>query len=414
MITGLVGLHTLVFSQLAQSPYTLIGIGDLNSKGLSHNMIMGGTGIAMPNLYNINNMNPALISMSRLTSFEVGFLGENRRVETPSLSQNSGGFSLGYLVFSFPIISGKWSTSVGLMPYSYVNYNVKDQQNVIDTEGQVGYSFRGKGGIDAIHWSNGFLLFKSLAVGAKITYHFGSIIDETVLQIIDETNTIGYNSALYERTKFSGLNYELGAAYRLKIKEENHFTLGVVYEQGTDIKSFRHERLERRNPNDEILQTDTILHNVQGTTFLPPRMGVGISYENDMNWMIGVDLSMQDWSLYEDFDGGSDFLTNSYRGSVGLEFVPDRMSITSYINRIIYRTGLSYEKTPYKVNDVHIDQFGINFGVSLPVSRASLLNLGLQYGQRGQKENGMIKESFIKFVVGISFNDIWFIRRPID
>ena len=411
---GLIGMQYSGYSQLAQSPYTLIGIGDLNTKGLAHNMGMAGTGIAMPHRFNVNNINPALLLMNQFSTFEVAFNGEKRTVETDELSQSSGGFSLGYLVLAFPIISERWSSSIGLMPYTYVNYNVIDRQQVIGSNDSVGYLFRGTGGMNTLHWSNGFRLFKSLAVGAKISYHFGNIIDETVLQIIGETELVAFNSALYERTKFSDFNYELGFMYRQKIKDDLFLSIGGIYEHGKDIRSFRHERLERRRADDVTVQTDTILHNQKGSVFLPPRIGGGLSLTKGISWKIGVDYVIQDWTLYEDFDGKPNNLTLSQRASIGIEVIPDYLSISSYIKRAIYRTGFFYEQTPYLVNGIQIEEFGINFGISLPVSRASLLNLGFQYGQRGQTENGLIKETYYKMILGVSFNDRWFIRRQID
>ncbi|MFC2126701.1 hypothetical protein ACFLU5_18095, partial [Bacteroidota bacterium] len=152
--TGLLGMQYSAYSQLAQSPYTLIGIGDLSTKGLAHNMGMAGTGIAMPHRFNVNNINPALLTLNQFSTFEVGFNGESRTLHTEELSQKSGGFSLGYLILAFPIVSGKWSSSIGLMPYTYVNYNVLDRQQVIGSEDTVGFSFRGSGGMNTLHWSN--------------------------------------------------------------------------------------------------------------------------------------------------------------------------------------------------------------------------------------------------------------------
>jgi len=402
------------YSQLAQSPYSLIGIGDLNSKGLSHNLGMAGTGIAMTHQYNVNNINPALLSLNQYSTFEAGFTGESRTIKSEDLSSNSGGFSLGYLVFAFPIVSGKWTSSIGLMPYSHVQYNVLDRQPIIGSTESMAFLFRGSGGMNTIHWAHGINLYKGLSIGGKVNYHFGNMLDETLLQIIQETELVSFNSALYERTRFSDFSFDLGASYVQKIKDEMFLTLGVIYERGGGIRSFRHERLERRTLEDETVYQDTILHDAKGDVFIPAKMGVGISMANGIKWKIGADYTTQDWSLYEDFDGKPDNLTRSGRASLGMEIIPDYLSVSSYFKRMIYRAGLYYEKTPYKVKDTQIEEFGINFGISLPVSRASLLNLSLQYGQRGQTKNGLIRESYYKMTFGISFNDRWFIRRQID
>jgi hypothetical protein len=66
------------------------------------------------------------------------------------------------------------------------------------------------------------------------------------------------------------------------------------------------------------------------------------------------------------------------------------------------------------VNNDQIYDFGINFGVSLPVGQASLVNLALQYGQRDGSLTTAISENYIRFSLGLTVNDIWFYRRKID
>jgi hypothetical protein len=133
-----------------------------------------------------------------------------------------------------------------------------------------------------------------------------------------------------------------------------------------------------------------------------------------MKWMISADFIVQDWTDYQNYDGESPLLSDSYRGSLGFELIPDANSVSSYMKRIIYRTGVFYERTPYVVNNDQIYNFGINFGVSLPVGQASLVNLALQYGQRDGSLTTAISENYIGFSLGLTVNDVWFYRRKID
>jgi hypothetical protein len=41
----------------------------------------------------------------------------------------------------------------------------------------------------------------------------------------------------------------------------------------------------------------------------------------------------------------------------------------------------------------------------------SNVNVGLEISQRGQKDLGLIQESIFSFRVGMSLNDIWFVKR---
>jgi hypothetical protein len=49
--------------------------------------------------------------------------------------------------------------------------------------------------------------------------------------------------------------------------------------------------------------------------------------------------------------------------------------------------------------------------MGLPLGGLSNVNVGLELSQRGQKEDNLVKESLIALRVGLSLNDIWFIKR---
>ena len=38
-------------------------------------------------------------------------------------------------------------------------------------------------------------------------------------------------------------------------------------------------------------------------------------------------------------------------------------------------------------------------------------NIGVEFGKRGSRENGLIDESYWNLIIGLSLNDIWFIKR---
>jgi hypothetical protein len=49
-------------------------------------------------------------------------------------------------------------------------------------------------------------------------------------------------------------------------------------------------------------------------------------------------------------------------------------------------------------------------GCGLPLSRNSVLNSALVYGNRGTIDNGLIKDSFIKLQLSLTLNELWFVR----
>ena len=74
----------------------------------------------------------------------------------------------------------------------------------------------------------------------------------------------------------------------------------------------------------------------------------------------------------------------------------------------------------FLINDIPLDETGISFGVSLPlggfysgnnVSGFSNFNIGVELGERGVNEAGLVRERFWTVRAGLSLNDLWFIKR---
>ena len=70
------------------------------------------------------------------------------------------------------------------------------------------------------------------------------------------------------------------------------------------------------------------------------------------------------------------------------------------------------------INNQDLPEYGIAFGMGLPLKREQTtvpqLNIGFEYGKRGQTGNDLIEETFYKINIGITINDRWFIKRRYD
>ena len=62
-----------------------------------------------------------------------------------------------------------------------------------------------------------------------------------------------------------------------------------------------------------------------------------------------------------------------------------------------------------------VNDFGINFGTSIPVNNLSLVNMAMKVGRRGTADNGLIREAYFNFTLGFSLNDnSWFYKRVFE
>ncbi len=412
-------------AQVAPSPFSTFGFGELVSSGLAQNQGMGGLGISNPSSWYLNNQNPALLVFNYVTVFEAGMQVEKRTINDGTNTAKTGSGNLNYLAIAFPVKSGKWTTSVGLMPYSNVNYNLSYTDNVNGSNYTVTKSSSARGGISQFYWSNGVRLSKYLAIGAKASYLFSSINSQN-------TNVIGVNvgnySSVLTRDAFNGVNLSGGISFHKDSLFHKNYRLniGAVYSFSSNLTVQRKVTSELVSNTGVVIDSLTISNaNISNT--IPQSVGVGISFGKVDRWLIGGDFTFLDYGNYTSYKNIiADQKTNStstqyydvsspaFRSSFGGEFTPDPNNFTNYLKRVTYRTGVSYDQFPYLVNGNRLHDFGINFGVSLPVGRISTLDLAAKFGRRGTLSENTVEENYFRLYFGITFNDTWFIKRKFD
>ncbi|HND41637.1 MAG TPA: hypothetical protein PKX51_04915, partial [Cyclobacteriaceae bacterium] len=80
-------LSLSAFGQAARSPFSTFGVGEIFGGALIQNQGVGGTGVAQPQFWSVNNQNPALLVNNYFTTFQAGALVESRKFANDTASQ---------------------------------------------------------------------------------------------------------------------------------------------------------------------------------------------------------------------------------------------------------------------------------------------------------------------------------------
>lgn len=91
-------------------------------------------------------------------------------------------------------------------------------------------------------------------------------------------------------------------------------------------------------------------------------------------------------------------------------YLPKYNSFSSYFSRVVYRAGMRFENTGMVINGETINDFGISFGIGLPIGGFSNANIGFDLGKRGTTNSGLVQENYFNVRVGLSLNDRWFVK----
>ena len=410
-------VFTKVNGQTSSSIYSALGIGDFNYGGLTHNQGMGGLVISYATGWHANVVNPALTTRNTIFNFQVAL--NYKRIDANNGEGKSlvDGGGLSYLALSLPLKSGKFTAGMGLGQISSINYRLKINSPVENSNLISSNSLDGDGGISETYLSFGYLLAKNLSIGLHGSYLFGSSIRTSQLLILDSANVeVGQASEYYERITVSDVALKVGVHYFFKTSDKTKLHLGAIYQKLGNINGTAFAKLasigQASRPNSD---GDLIANNERGSIYIPNRYGLGITFEKNNKFVIGLEGQYQDFVDFRNFFGSPLDLQAIQKVGLGIQFVPDYLDFDKLLNRATYRFGLEWMQTPYILNQTGINDIGINFGASIPINQLSLLNLAFKFGQRGTLTNGLIRESYINFTMGLSLNDnSWFYKRVFE
>ncbi len=413
------GGSTLVHGQATKSPFSRLGIGDIVEPNLVNNQGMGGVGISNGNAWHLNYKNPALLPSNTLTVFSAGYIGGYQTLRDSVKTESNGGGNLNYLMLSFPIKRARWASSIGILPYSVIDFVQTSRETVVGSPMDTTLiTEEGSGGLNKFFWSNGVALNKNFSVGIEAAYIFGSATAEFSNTLLTSENSFNYSPTVSTEINVRDFFLKAGVAYRADsiMNSGTRLQLGLTYDFATDLNAKRTQTYERRLLGQPTSR-DTLEFERPGFYRLPQAIGIGVSFTQQFKWTVGADLTLQNWSDFLDFSGSNQNLKNTFSLGVGGEYTPDVSSVDNYLERITYRIGINYATLPYvprSATGEQVKDFGINFGWTLPVARFSSIDMAFKVGRRGNVEDNYIRENYYKIYIGFTFNDQWFIKSRYD
>jgi len=397
------------WGQTITSLYSSHGIGEVSEAGLQQNFSMGNLGYGTPSSFGINLQNPSMLYNNPLSSFSVGLMGDFRTYEGDAVSDNSSTVSLRYLAMAFPVIQARWSTAFSLLPYSSVNYNSYSVDS-LDNDVAAVNQYQGNGGLSSLSWSNSIRVYKSLAIGIKSSFVFGTIEKDSRVQLTGEDVSNSYVIGYTENTAYKDIIFSLSLSNKFKISNKSFINVGAVYNLSGELSGDLETGYERYSGSNLLQEVELTTEDVSFK--LPRSIGAGLSYQIVNKLLIGADLDLKQWPDVS--ESGETSYNDAMSLSLGGELIPDIQSVSNYFKRARYRAGINYKELPYLVENTQINDFGINFGVALPVSGYSSIETAFKYGWRGTTDNGLTRESYFQVVLGATINDRWFIKRKYD
>lgn len=438
-----------------ESPYSRYGIGDLQNNGFINQIGMGGISAGFNNPSAINFGNPASYSSIKITTFETSASIEAKKFSNSTESQTNKGASLNYLTVGFPVMRGEWGAAFGIMPYSLTGYDLTSPGSITNPNDTITYQYneryKGSGGLSRFFIGTGIApfandtisffksakyyrlkegndtskistivkrlkVFSGLSFGINASYLFGSIDQSRKVEFQNASNI--FNTGINDLTYYGDFYLDYGLQYKYLFANNTKFTLGVSGAMAADVDAKRDitwYNFKTTAFGETVKDTVYFQEGVKGASTIPMYWSAGFTLEKG-KWMIGADYGMQDWSSYKSFGVKSQSLSNSYHAAIGTGYKPKM--------RAQYRAGVNYTKTYLDLRNTDINDYSFSLGAGLPIRLTqserrdedikTLLHFAVVGGQKGTTDNNLLKEQYVKFYIGITFNERWFQKRKYD
>ena len=204
------------------------------------------------------------------------------------------------------------------------------------------------------------------------------------------------------------------------VSETLELSSSITYTPETDLTSENQRTIASFLvlPSGATTPIDERDIDVDDTEFtFPSQVTLGLGIGKPKSWFLGAEYTAQKTSNLTNraFDIDIVEFSDASKYRLGGFYVPNYNSVGNYWNRVVYRGGVRFEETGININGEGITEFGISFGVGLPVGRLfSNINLGFEIGRRGTTKQGLIQENFFNTFLSLSLNDRWFEKRYYD
>ena len=395
------------------SPYSLNELGEINFLGNVSNLSMGGIDSAIDSIeFNINN--PSSLAKLKTTNYLIGTFYKSTGISNVNSTDNINTANINYIAVGIP--TKIFGFGFGVLPYSSVGFNLQSTEEYNTANSINSRLFGAEGNINRAFVSIGLPLLKYLSLGASANYNFGKFNYEK-FNLIENVN---YGIFSNSSSEISGFTYNFSS--NLSIPLKNDFTLNLVYSfypEG-NLDSYNIESLYTSNSSSISLESlgdfvdiDLNSRGLENTKLPVPKKSVySLGLEKKNSWFLGFQYESKLSSNFENVF--LDIQNVSYRDSnslsIGGYIIPDSSSLISYWKRVKYSIGIKNEKKSIIVNNLPVNHFSLNLGLGLPIAGLSKANLGLEIGKVGDNDS-LVKENYLALRLGLSLNDVWFIKR---
>ncbi len=400
-VTGL----TTAAAQNNTSPYSILGVGDIENSTFDRSTGMGNTGISLSSDRFIYQQNPASISRLADHFFNIELASRYKSVTyygnpASSGTSSSADFQVKKLTLAIKV-KPFWGVSAGILPFSTSNYSFFANKSIQGTVLLSNTYYKGSGGLNQYFLTNAFNINKHFSIGVQATYLAGSFIQDEALDSISLGTSLNTNRNIF-LAKFIA---KAGFQYQGQLSRKWKLGIGATASNKANLSGDYYLTV---NSNGQNLVSN---QSYKGAYFTIPLMyGGGISLTRNNALTLAADYQYQNWGS-TNYSGIGYKFVNSNRISGGVQYAKTVGYGSNILERSNVQAGVFFGNSYLDINGYRVQDYGISLGAGFSSKTAPIsCQFNLVVGRTGTTDNGLIRQDYIQFGVTVSYRDFWYTK----
>ena len=388
------------------SPFSIFGIGEIETRDFGRTIGMGNVGIGFQSENFLNRRNPAGLTAIDTLRFilDVSAVIKFSQYRNVNYKEQATNFNFKNLSAGVRL-SKRWTSSVGLSPYSNVGYNIKTEEPIQGTSGEETVYFSGNGGVNKFYWANAFELFRGFSTGVTSSYIFGNYAHNEEMS--------GYS--IKNSYRISKFYFDFGAQYSHWFGQYTNITAGGIYGYQSKMP------IQQTEVFTSNMMIEKSKRKPDMMSYLPEFYGAGFSIlrnKKTAEWIFAADYRYQNWAIDRSIHKELTY-TDSHTYSAGFQLTPNKRRAEKYIHIMRFQLGACYNQSYLKVKGYQLEDYSVSLGVGLPFFNVrtmggspSYVNVSVIAGESSTRGNrGGITERYVLLSVNLSLIERWFAKR---
>lgn len=404
LIAGCVLFFFEGMAQNVSSPYSITGIGDIETTEYGRYSATGSASAARRDDGYYNFSNPASLTSITYKTVNLHMFTRGRvsKYKVPGIDSIAGP-SKDFIIKSIALaykVTPKTAFAVGLKPFSSVNYQYSANASVNDDHVDYVKYTDGSGGIYQTYLSLARTLGKNLSVGVTGSWLFGSL----------HSNVEYYNPALsldvlkLQSNFYGGGGLQAGLQYYTDPRKKWQHTFGVTSALYTKLSGYN---------STQYYEADTLFKSLDDESIsfkMPANFSAAYSLLNKNGLSFHIQGDFQKWGTQKTAYSKIN-IRDAVGFSGGIEYSSRIKAGDFYIEKYYLALGMRTSQSYLVINGNRVNDMAFTFGAGKNLSRIIGVNLSMEAGKKGSSSLNQIRENYFQFSLGLTLKDMWYGTR---